>query len=110
MPPPEDEVSGDELEKGENDGEEHDGINDDPNEIEGRGKKRKRKKKEDDGMAELDELLGAEEKKDKKERKEKSKKKKKKKSRDPDSPPAPHNQEDMDGEGTMEVSSWKVCV
>ena len=54
-------------------------------------------------MAELDELLGAEDKKDKKERKEKNKKKKKKKSKDPDSPPAAHNQDDMDADGTMEV-------
>ena len=53
-------------------------------------------------MAELDELLGAEDKKDKKERKEKNKKKKKKKSKDTDSPPA-HLQDDQDGEGTMEV-------
>ena len=56
-------------------------------------------------MAELDELLGAEEKKDKKERKEKNKKKKKKKSKDPDSPPA-HQQEDGEGDGTMEVRTW----
>ena len=74
---------------------------------EGRGKKRKRKKKEDDGMAELDELLGAEDKKDKKERKEKNKKKKKKKSKDPDSPPA-HPQDDQEGDGTMEVSLWRL--
>ena len=57
-------------------------------------------------MAELDELLGAEDKKDKKERKEKNKKKKKKKSKDPDSPPA-HQAEDGEADGAMEVS---VCV
>merc|ERR1712142_410363 len=109
MPPPEDELSGDELEKGENEGDEpQDGINEDSNEgdsKEGRGKKRKRKKKEDDGMAELDELLGAEDKKDKKERKEKNKKKKKKKSEDPDSPPA-HPQDDQEADGTMEESDF----
>merc|ERR1719447_2383950 len=56
-------------------------------------------------MAELDELLGAEDKKDKKERKEKNKKKKKKKSKDPDSPPA-HPQDDQEGDGTMEESDF----
>ena len=120
--PPDEEAFGDDMEKGEIEGDDaHRDVIEDSNKgrgrgtkeededsndgiyKEGRGKKRKRKKKEDDdGMAELDELLGAEEaKKDKKDRKDKSKKKKKKKSRDPDSPPVQHGQDD--GDKTMEV-------